>query len=88
MLQTIPVPDTELLKKLYETYYNFGGEKGTIYTKIRDVFLNSFVYRSWMTIDGDVSFHSRSGQGRLLDIGCNEGRGWQSTSETDLIPKV
>ncbi|MBE9570721.1 MAG: class I SAM-dependent methyltransferase [Proteobacteria bacterium] len=75
VLQTIPVPDTEQLKKLYEIYYNFGGEKGTIYTKVRDVFLNSFVYRSWMTIDGDVSFHSRRGQGQLLDIGCNEGRG-------------
>lgn len=75
VLQTIPVPDTEELKKLYETYYNFGGKKGTIYSKVRDIFLNSVVYRSWMTIDGDVSFHSRSGQGRLLDIGCNEGRG-------------
>jgi SAM-dependent methyltransferase len=32
-------------------------------------------YRLWLAIDGDVSFHARPGQGRLLDIGCNEGRG-------------
>ena len=75
LLQTIPVPDTEKLKQLYETYYNFGGEKGTIYTKAREAFFSSIAYRSWMAIDGDVSFHSRRGQGRLLDIGCNEGRG-------------
>jgi len=28
-----------------------------------------------MAIDGDVSFHSYRGEGRLLDTGCNEGRG-------------
>ena len=28
-----------------------------------------------MAIDGDISFHSHRGQGRLLDVGCNEGRG-------------
>ena len=26
-------------------------------------------------MDGDISFHHEKGQGRLLDIGCNEGRG-------------
>ena len=78
LLQTIPVPDPERFKQLYETYYNFGGEKETIYTKFRDVFLSSIVYRSWMAIDGDVSFHLRRGKGRLLDIGCNEGRWLQN----------
>ena len=75
VLQTIPVPDTEQLKKLYETYYNFGGEKGTRYTKSREAFFSSIAYRFWMAIDGDISFYSRKGRGRLLDIGCNEGRG-------------
>jgi len=28
-----------------------------------------------MALDGDISFHSRRGQGRLLDVGCNKGRG-------------
>lgn len=75
LLQTIPAPDTEELKQLYETYYNFGGEKGTSYTKSREVFFSSFLYRFWMALDGDISFHSRKGRGRLLDVGCNEGRG-------------
>ena len=75
LLQTIPRPDAEKLKQLYETFYNFGGEKKTIYTRFRDVFLSSFIYRSWMAIDGDISFHARKGRGRLLDVGCNEGRG-------------
>lgn len=75
--QTIPTPSSEELKKLYETFYNFGGEKGTFYTRLRARFLSSVFYRVWLAIDGDVSFHSVKGSGRLLDIGCNEGRGLQ-----------
>ncbi len=73
--QTMPAPDSEELKKLYETYYNFGGEKGTRYTKIREWFLFSLFYRLFLSLDGDISFHGRKGSGRLLDVGCNEGRG-------------
>jgi 2-polyprenyl-3-methyl-5-hydroxy-6-metoxy-1,4-benzoquinol methylase len=63
------------LKNLYETYYNFGGNKKGLYTKNRKRFLESILYRLWMRIDGDISFHSERGQGHLLDVGCNEGRG-------------
>jgi SAM-dependent methyltransferase len=28
-----------------------------------------------LAVDGDISFHAEKGSGRLLDIGCNEGRG-------------
>ena len=35
----------------------------------------SFLYRFWTRLDGDIAFHERRGTGRLLDIGCNEGRG-------------
>ena len=73
--QTIPAPSPEELKKLYETFYNFGGEKGTTYTGFREYFFSSHFYRVWLAIDGDVSFHSVKGSGRLLDMGCNEGRG-------------
>lgn len=65
------------LKHLYEAYYNFGGERETRYTSLRHSFIFSCFYRYWMVIDGDISFHSVVGQGRLLDVGCNEGRGLQ-----------
>lgn len=72
--QTFPTPSVSELKDLYETYYNFGGETGTRYTRWRERFLFSFLYRVWTWLDGDVAFHSRRGTGRLLDIGCNVER--------------
>lgn len=73
--QTFPVPSLAALKELYESEYNFGGEKNTRYTRLRERFLFSFFYRLWIRLDGDISFHRCCGSGRLLDIGCNEGRG-------------
>lgn len=73
--QTFPRPSGAELKAFYETHYNFGGETGTRYTRWRERFLFSFLYRVWMWLDGDVAFHQQRGTGRLLDIGCNEGRG-------------
>jgi len=73
--QTFPVPSLPELKKLYETQYNFGGETGALYSRMRERFLFSSLYRLWCRLDGDISFHLRNGSGRLLDIGCNEGRG-------------
>ena len=75
LIQLSPCPRPDELKRLYETYYNFGGSKKNLYTKFRRTFLESVFYRLWMAIDGDICFHSRRGNGRLLDIGCNEGRG-------------
>jgi SAM-dependent methyltransferase len=73
--QILPLPSIRDLKDLYETYYNFGGEKGTIYTGFREYFFSSVLYRFWFIVDGDISFHNQKGSGRLLDVGCNEGRG-------------
>jgi 2-polyprenyl-3-methyl-5-hydroxy-6-metoxy-1,4-benzoquinol methylase len=84
--QTSPVPDAEELQTLYETYYNFGGEQGTFYTKTRERFLASFWYRLWVQFDGDASFHSRKGAGRLLDIGCNEGRSMKIFARNGFQP--
>jgi SAM-dependent methyltransferase len=72
--QIFPVPASGPLKNLYERFYNFGGERDTLYTKLRERFFSSFLYYLWMRIDGDISFHTRKGRGRLLDMGCNEGR--------------
>jgi 2-polyprenyl-3-methyl-5-hydroxy-6-metoxy-1,4-benzoquinol methylase len=73
--QTYPTLSLAELKKLYQAQYNFGGETGALYTRLRERFLFSFPYRLWCRLDGDISFHLRCGSGRLLDIGCNEGRG-------------
>jgi SAM-dependent methyltransferase len=73
--EMLPRPSTSELKRLYETYYNFGGETGTRYTRWREHFFFSFLNNLWSLLDGDISFYQRRGTGRLLDIGCNEGRG-------------
>jgi SAM-dependent methyltransferase len=75
--QISPVPTPTELKNLYEGYYNFGGQRGTPYEKFREKILSSFLYKMWMYLDGDISFHRRNGHGRLLDVGCNEGRSLQ-----------
>jgi SAM-dependent methyltransferase len=73
--QTDPLPSAAELKALYEAHYNWGGERGTTYTDWRERLLLSPLYRLLLVLDGDVSFHGEHGTGRLLDIGCNEGRG-------------
>jgi SAM-dependent methyltransferase len=73
--QIYPVPTPTELNSLYESHYNFGGEKDTTYTRLREWFFSSLLYRAWVRADGDISFHARKGTGRLVDIGCNEGRG-------------
>lgn len=74
---TLPAPGVDELKALYEKHYNFeqDANSGSRYKSIRQLLYSSFVYKIWMALDGDISFHSRKGSGRLLDVGCNEGRG-------------
>ena len=72
--QIAPMPTQRELNALYESHYNFGGQTDSLYTRLREKFLLSSVYRLWTKVDGDVGFHSRRGRGRLLDVGCNEGR--------------
>lgn len=73
--QTSPRPDGATLKRLYEAHYNYGGKTDGNYASAREKFLFSPFYKLLLAIDGDISFHGRMGTGRLLDIGCNEGRG-------------
>lgn len=73
--QTAPLPNQAELNSLYEKFYNFSGESNTRYTKLRAKFINSVLYRFWLLIDGDISFQQKGGAGKLLDVGCNEGRG-------------
>lgn len=73
--QIEPRPAPAELGRLYAAHYNFGGGEGGLYHKLRLKFLTSPLYRLWLALDGDVSFHGAKGAGRLLDVGCNEGRG-------------
>ena len=73
--QTFPRPDAPALKALYERWYNYGGKTDAGYASAREAFLFSPFYRLMLAVDGDVSFHAAKGKGRLIDIGCNEGRG-------------
>ena len=73
--QTQPMPSPAELKHLYETYYNFHGITSERYLRWRERFFFSSLNRVWSWVDGDISFYRRRGTGRLLDIGCNEGRG-------------
>ena len=75
MIHLSPSPRSNEMEVLYEAYYNFGGLIFGNYSRLRAFFLRSFFYRLWMYIDGDISFHLLTGRGRLLDVGCNEGRG-------------
>ena len=70
-----PVPSPHELKRLYEAYYNFGGRERSLYAGIREWFFRSGMHRLWAALDGDICFYTRAGSGRLLDVGCNEGRG-------------
>jgi len=73
--QTWPRPSAGELKGLYERFYNAGVKPDSAYGGLRERFLASGLYRLWLKWDGDMSFHGRRGVGRLLDVGCNEGRG-------------
>jgi SAM-dependent methyltransferase len=72
--QTDPRPTAAELKTLYETYYNYGGEADTSYTTWRDRLILSAPYQWFLKLDGDMAFNAEQGSGRLLEVGCNEGR--------------
>ncbi|TFG50746.1 MAG: class I SAM-dependent methyltransferase [Candidatus Brocadiia bacterium] len=75
LMQTWPQPNASEIEEIYKRYYNCDCEKAEAYTIIRRRFISSLWYRPWLKLDGDICFHLRQGKGRLLDVGCNEGRG-------------
>jgi SAM-dependent methyltransferase len=85
--QIVPLPSPKRLRELYEKYYNFGGEHGTCYTRLRKRFFLSSLYRLWLAFDGDISFHTVKGTGMLIDIGCNEGRGLIFYEQNGFTPE-
>ena len=87
LMQTWPQPNASEMGEIYKRYYNCGCEKAETYTIIRRRFINSLWYRLWLKLDGDICFHLRQGKGRLLDIGCNEGRGLVFYSQNGFQPE-
>ena len=85
--QTDPIPTLDQLVELYERHYNYGGERDTAYTRARDRLFGSRLYRIFLALDGDVSFHAETGAGRLIDIGCNEGRGLMRYAANGFAPE-
>ena len=85
--QTWPQPNARVIRELYERYYNSDCEKEKTYSIIQRRFINSSWYRLWLKLDGDICFHLRQGQGHLLDIGCNEGRGLRFYSQNGFQPE-
>lgn len=73
--QMDPLPDSDTLRDLYEIHYNFRGQETGRYDRLRSFLFSSYLYRLWMSIDGDISFYLKKGRGLLLDVGCNQGRG-------------
>lgn len=69
-------PKSNRERELYEKYYNYPNQNvNEKYTFIKLNFFNSILYKIWMLIDGDICFHAKKGNGKLLDVGCNEGIG-------------
>ncbi|MSN25631.1 MAG: methyltransferase domain-containing protein [Geobacter sp.] len=65
--------DETTLTEFYTRYYNFTEIINNWYSILRFTFFSIFG-KAWTRIDSDISFHSQKGSGRLLDLGCNEGR--------------
>jgi len=87
LVQTFPPPHFDKLKTFYENCYNYAGTSNGIYSKVRSAFFSTQLYRVWMILDGDISFHSVFGKGRLLDLGCNEGRGLSIYKKNGFEPE-
>ena len=89
--QTIPRLSADTLQSFYELYYNFGSHRipsRRRYEKLRSLLLSSSLYRLWLILDGDVSFHRNVGEGRrILDVGCNEGRGLERFHANGFEPE-
>lgn len=67
-------PSNYDIQHIYESFYNYHSKQKALYERLREAFFFSPFYRFWVFIDGDISFHTRRGNGRLIDVGCNYGR--------------
>ncbi|MBT5416120.1 MAG: class I SAM-dependent methyltransferase [Rhodospirillaceae bacterium] len=74
LLATRPAPDPAEMAALHAAYRPFAAAEGTAYRRVREGVFNSPLYRLWLAVDGDPSFHGASFEGRVVDLGCGDGR--------------
>ena len=73
--QTCSIPSITALRSYYDKYYNYNEQATGRYNELRHWFLQSVFHRIWTFVDGDITFLRFKKSGKLIDIGCNEGRG-------------
>jgi 2-polyprenyl-3-methyl-5-hydroxy-6-metoxy-1,4-benzoquinol methylase len=74
LLATVPAPDPAQVAALHAAYRPFAMAEGTAYRRVREALFRSSLYRIWLALDGDPSFHGASFDGRVIDLGCGDGR--------------
>jgi 2-polyprenyl-3-methyl-5-hydroxy-6-metoxy-1,4-benzoquinol methylase len=74
-IQLDPLLDQENLIKYYSVYYN-SVEKSinNKYINFRKLINTTFLGKIYNWLEGDITFSLKTGSGRLLEIGCNEGK--------------
>ncbi len=74
-IQLYPIIESNKLEKFYNNYYN-SIEKSSKnkYSYFRSKINNSVIRKLYNQIEGDITFGSIKGNGRLLEVGCNEGK--------------
>ena len=74
LLATRPAPDPAELAALHAAYRPFASAEGTAYRRVREWLFRSPLSRLWLMVDGDSSFHRLRPDGRVVDLGCGDGR--------------
>lgn len=74
LLATRPAPDPAEMAVLHAAYRPFAAAEGTAYRRLREGLFRSPLYRFWLALDGDPSFHGAAFEGRVIDLGCGDGR--------------
>lgn len=74
LLATHPALDPAEMEALHAAYRPFAAAEGTAYRRVREGLFRSRLYRFWLALDSDPSFHGAAFEGRVIDLGCGDGR--------------
>lgn len=77
-IQLSPLLEEDQLLNYYNTYYNTVEKSNSNqYLRLRSFINSTFIGKIYNWIEGDITFSLTKGNGRLLEIGCNEGKNLQ-----------